>query len=283
MDDFQYEYSTEFLKKIFNSMYRHRNAILNTYSELQEVNNEYYIKINVMKLICKNPKTGCLHKMQIIFNNEVESLFTNYDFKFLKSYLNPSDDTFLSNSFINFNHSLHSILHRNQNNYNQPYKHISASINPHKSIICQSKINVLMSINVFPSSKKRSIQENIVDIIITSIIRCLKYTSRGFNYMNKITNYDGINLPNWYISYVNAYSATQKNNIKYFLKQIIFAYEQPATASAFYIYKYGVKLYKQTILNYSSASNMMLKQADIEFYNHNNTEDTEPTELLQHF
>lgn len=270
MDNMEYEYSITFLKKIFNSMYRHKNAILNTYSELHDVNNQYYIKINVMRLICKNPLTGQCYKMQIIFNNEVQSLFTNYDFKFLRSYLNPSDNELSNNSFINFNQSLFSILHRNQNNKSRPYKHISSSINPDISIICQSKIKILMSTNVSPSSRKRTVQENIVEIIVTSIIRCLKYSSRGFNCMNKIKCYDGVNLPNWYICYVNAYSTTQKNNIKYFLKQIINAYEQPATASVFYIYKYGVKLYKNTILNFTSKSKSVLEAAEIEFNNYYN-------------
>lgn len=87
MDYVHYEYTIEFLAKIFDCMYRHRNAILDTYSELHDVNNQYYLKINVMKLICKNSLTGRAHKMQIIFNNEVQSLFTNYDFKFLQSFL----------------------------------------------------------------------------------------------------------------------------------------------------------------------------------------------------
>ena len=248
-DQIHYQYNIEFLSKIFNSMFRHRKSILKTYSQLHDVNNEYYIKINVMKLFCKHPNTKMKHKMQLIFNNEVKSSFTNYDFKFLQSYLNPNDQSLDNNSSINFNNSLISIIHRNTNNISLPYKHISSSINPEKAVTCPSSINVHLAINMY--SKKKVVQENIADIITTSMIRCLKYSSRGFNCMNNHKNYNTINLPNWYLTYSNVVTAYQKSNIRYFLKQVILLNEEKATATVYSIYKYGVFLFNNTILDYS--------------------------------
>ena len=118
-----------------------------------------------------------------------------------------------------------------------------------EGVICYASINVLLSTNIYPRIK--TVQDNVADIIVTSLIRCLKYSSRGFNCLNNITNYYGINLKNWYLTYNNAVSSVQRSDIRYLLKKIILLNEDKATATVFYIYKYGVSLYNNTILNFS--------------------------------
>jgi hypothetical protein len=71
--DVTVESNIGYLKRIFDVMYNYRFDILKTYSDLHDVNNAYYNKINVMRLKYYNNDLRKKIKLQVIFNKEYES------------------------------------------------------------------------------------------------------------------------------------------------------------------------------------------------------------------
>ena len=259
------ENTMEFLERIFDVMYNYRFDLLATYSDLQDINCEYYNKINVMRLYYYNDISKKKIKLQIIFNNEVQSKFNNYDFKFLQTYLDPMTNDI--NGGINYNGSLKSILSRN-NDFNElPYKHCSAKINPEKQILSRSRFPVLFSTN-YVSESKLLFAEKIARIISHSLMRCLKYSSRGFNCMNGLITYASQNLPNLYLNIKSSTSEFQKNKFEGLLKEFIILEDGKVFLSLWIIHRFSIKLYTKTIND--GVPDVLYLADDALYYNEDN-------------
>lgn len=235
--------SMEFLEQIFDVMYNYRFELLSTYSDLQDINNEYYNKINVMRLYYNNEITNKKIKLQIIFNNEFETKFNNYDFKFLKTYLDPTTEKL--NGGINYNGSLKAILCRNNDNNLLPYKHFSSKINPGKQITCSSRFPVVFSTNYV--NRKCIFTSKMSNILLICLMRCLKYSSRGFNCMNGLIEYANHNLPNMYLNIQSSSSKFQKLKFEGLLKDLIILEDNKVFTSLWIIHRFSIKLYTKTI------------------------------------
>jgi len=265
------ENGIQFLKRIFDVMYIYRLYILDTYSELQDVNNEYYNKINVLRLFYINKKTEIKTKIQIIFNNEYQTKFENYDFEFLKTFIDPFTDepSIIANGGINYNGSLQHIINRNKGS--KPYKHVSACINPRKQLLCKSLFPVYLSANY--NYSKSSFKIRVGEMIMSGILRSLKYSSRGFNCMNTVYYYAGTNLSSLYLAMKVAVTKQQTEKLKTLLHHLIMLQDNIAIMELYYIYLTGIDLYKYSCLNELPNIEGMAYIANNELQQQNDDED----------
>jgi hypothetical protein len=231
------------LKRIFDVMYNYRYEILSSYSLLHDVNNQYYNKINIMRLYHYSKYYKKKVKLQIIFNNEYETKFNNYDFKFLKTYLDPVTENL--NGGINYNDSLKSILSRNDINKMDPYKHVSSTINPDKQILCRSKFPVLLATNY--DYNKTTFVASLIEMVKSGLIRSLKYSSRGFNCMHGLKEYNFINLPNLYLNMKTSFHVNQTTKFNSYLYYLVKVEDRVIFQSVWMIYDIGISLYNTTI------------------------------------
>jgi len=231
------------LKRIFDVMYNYRFEIMNTYSLLHDVNNEYYNKINIMRLSHYSTYYKKKIKLQIIYNNEYETKFNNYDFKFLKTYLDPLTENL--NGGINYNNSLKSIISRNNINKLDPYKHVTSTINPDKQVLCKSRFPILLTANF--NYHKASFISSLTKFVSSGLMRSLKYSSRGFNCMNGLTDYYSTNLPNLYLSIKISKNHKQINKFEALLFQVVKLEDINIFRSLWLMYDFNILLYNATI------------------------------------
>ena len=257
------------LKRIFDVMYNYRFEIMNTYSILHDVNNEYYNKINIMRLSHYSGYYKKKIKLQIIYNNEYETKFNNYDFKFLKTYLDPLTEKL--NGGINYNNSLKSILSRNDINKLDPYKHVTSTIYPDKQILCKSKFPILLSANY--NYHKKSFVASLTKFVSSGLMRSLKYSSRGFNCMNGVMDYNLSNLPNLYLCIKVSKHRKQINKFHALLFQVIKMEDYRIFQSLWVKYDFNIKLYNATIN--TTVPNMEYLINDVLSYNLENDFDGE--------
>ena len=237
------ENTMEFLERIFDVMYNYRFDLLTSYSDLHDINHEYYNKINVMRLYYNNKVSKKKIKLQIIFNNEMQSKFNNYDFKFLQTYLDPMTEEI--NGGINYNGSLQAILSRNNEFNVLPYKHTSAKINPEKEILSKSRLPVYFATNYI--NRRDLFNIKMARIIFNSLLRCLKYSSRGFNCMNGLINYCDHNLANLYLNIKSSKSKSERLKFEALLHDLILLEDSKVFTSLWIIHRFSIKLYTETI------------------------------------
>ena len=149
-------------------------------------------------------------KIQIIFNTNHKIRFDNYDFDFLKSYV--QFDKKSNNMTILFNNSLKSIIKRNENNISNIYRDNSAFYynDPSQILCCLSSFPILYFIkdNYF---RKKNYIEIVAFYIAKSVYRKMKYSSRGFNCLNiDMVMFQKFNLSVIFEQYFNHQSKSMK-------------------------------------------------------------------------
>jgi len=233
----------------FNILYSYRYILIKFESELN-MNGSYELfgKFPVLKL---REEKGILNlpnkpiaKIQIIFNTNHKIKFDNYDFDFLKSYVQYNKNN--KKLSILFNNSIKSIIKRNENNTNKIYRHISAfhNTNPVQVLCCLSSFSILYLIKYNNHRKKQYIQK-LAFYIAQSIYRKMKYSSRGFNCLNIDTvMFDKFNLSVIYNQYFNHQSKSMRQKGITMLMTKILIYDRNVLIDNFYcpLYYYDLKL-----------------------------------------
>jgi hypothetical protein len=189
--------------------------------------------------------------VQIILNNNYSIQFDNYDFQFLKSYYTvTSYNKNEMNCQVYYNNSLKSIIMINENNKQQPYIHCTSYYYPNQSIVCNNQI-CSIKFSIFQSSIN-SYRYIAISYIRKAILRCMKYSSRGFNCFDLYfqNNYETI----WYI-----YHFYLKNELRYNtgltqISQLIFKHARLAIYDCFYVMKYDIILNNDDELAEDSSS-----------------------------
>jgi hypothetical protein len=189
--------------------------VLKVRQERNQSNNESITQSNNESIIENHSHThdslrrGNQAKIQIIFNTNHKIEFDNYDFEFLKSYI--QFDKTINNITILFNNSLKSIIKRNINNISKIYRDSSAFYSTHR-------FNILCCLSSFPilyvmkdKYKKKHFIKTLAFYIAKSIYRKMKYSSRGFNCLNIYINvFKNFNLSVIFEQYFNHQSKSMK-------------------------------------------------------------------------
>jgi hypothetical protein len=232
----QYIFTWDNCNQFFNILYSYRYILLKFESELHILGSyELFGQFPVLKLrqekeilsksinqsinesiiqddsdTCDSLKRRNPAKIQIIFNTNHKIKFDNYDFDFLKSYI--QFDKKSKNITILFNNSLKSIIKRNENNISKIYRDNSAFYynNASQILCCLSSFPILYVMK----DKYYRINQFIKTLAFytaRSIYRKMKYSSRGFNCLNiDINIFEKFNLSIIFEQYFNHQSKSMK-------------------------------------------------------------------------
>jgi hypothetical protein len=89
---------------------------------------------------------------------------------------------------------------------------------------------------------------NMMNIIKTSLMRALKYSSRGFNCMNGVKEYFHHNLANLYLNIKGSSSNShQQRKFEGLFRDLILMEDNKVFTSIRLIYRFGIQLYTETI------------------------------------
>jgi hypothetical protein len=113
--------------------------------------------------------------------------------------------------------------------------------------LCNSKFPVFLSINF--SHSFGLLKQQIANIIKCGLLRSLKYTTRGFDSMNNVSEYAGNKLSNLYLSMKVTKYDKQQNKLCKFFERIIMLQDYDVMHNLYCIHHMGIDFYNASVAN----------------------------------